>query len=136
MPRVNIQEVAVDAVGPKVLGEAGEDNITRVSDASDDDGIWPQLQDHGQIDDVHRLFVNEAGGLGGIRHHALGGPLEHGSQLVGFWAVRLGDQGWQLFDGLALQEVLTDGGHQVGFAAGGDCRVSGEHAFQQRGSGS
>ena len=29
MRALNIQEVAVDAVGPKVLGEAGEHNIAR-----------------------------------------------------------------------------------------------------------
>ena len=123
-------------LAPKCWAKQESINIARVSDGSDDYRIWPQLQDHGQIDDVHRLFVNEAGGFGGIRHHALGGPLEHRSELVRFWAVRFGDHGWQLFDGLTLQEVLTDGCHQVGFAAGGDCRMSGEHSFLQRASGS
>ena len=88
--------------------------ITRISNRPDDEGFGPQLQNHGQIDDVHGLFVNEARSLGGLRHQAFCGPVKQAPQLFGFRAGAVRHQMGQALNGLALQKMLSDGCYQRG----------------------
>jgi hypothetical protein len=128
----NIQKMTVDPVGGKVLGKARKHDITRISDRSDDHCSGPQLQDHRQINDVHWLFVHEARRLRGFRHHVLCGPVEQVSELFGFRTCPFWDKTGQAFNGLPLQQMLSDRRDQWCFTAGRNGRVSGQHAFQQR----
>ena len=77
-------------------------------------GFGPQLQNHGQIDDVHGLFVNEHGALAASGTKLSAVRSNRLRQLFGFRAGAIRPQNGASAQWLALQKMLSDGCYQRG----------------------